>query len=70
MISLPTLESRCPVGFVGHDNGRIIDESTGNGHPLLLTTRKFRWPVHYPVFQTDCFQRFHGLFPSSVVTPA
>ena len=38
-------------GLVRKDNGRFGDEDPGDGHTLLLTTRKLAGPVSQPLLQ-------------------
>ncbi len=37
---LPGFAVQCAGGLVGQDDGRVIDQGAGDGHPLLLPARK------------------------------
>ena len=48
--------------FIGHDNGRVVDQRPGNGHTLALSTGHFRRHMVDAVPQTHGFQHFFSPF--------
>ena len=40
-------------GFVGHDDGRVIEQSAGNRYPLLLAAGKLRRSVIHAFIHTQ-----------------
>ena len=43
--------------FIGHQDGRVVDQCAGNGHALLLSAGKLGGAVVHAVTQADRFQR-------------
>ena len=43
-------------GLIGKDDEGIIDQGAGDGHPLLLATRKLAGPVLSALYQAHSFQ--------------
>jgi hypothetical protein len=43
-------------GLVGQDDGRVVDQCPGDGHPLLLSARQLVGPVMHPLAQSHRFE--------------
>src|SRR5229473_1267065 len=46
--------------LVGEDQGRVVDQSAGDAHPLLLPAGKLARPVLRPISKADAIQRGEG----------
>ena len=53
-------------GFVGEDHGGIVGQRSGDGHPLLLSARKFGGFVEQAVAKADEFEDFNGFVPGVI----
>ena len=57
-------------GFIGKNNGGIVDQCPGNGNPLALPTGKLIGFVVAPVRQVHLAQNFMGHFHSGFFVDA
>ncbi len=56
--------------FVGQEKARLIRQSTGNGHSLLLSPGEHGRQVSLPLGDTKIFEQLHGSTASSTRTVA
>src|SRR4051794_28583342 len=47
--------------FIGKDNGWIVDQRTGDGYTLILSTAHFIWLMATPICEVYFFEHLHGL---------
>jgi len=53
-----------PRGLVGEDDGRVVDQGPGHGHPLLLATGELARPAVHELHKTKPLGGLVGLAPA------